>query len=280
MDISLRVRDRYFIRLAVERAYPTGRVASRLPPRGALVALVEAAWETRTASSKEVVAGITSAVSRLVGLFKRAPEAWAAIKRGLGLEDASLPNLVRGIKDAMAEGKRALMSVLHKATSHLPLSLFFIDQHKMPGLTDLIRRLVKDVPWLQRALSKIREGAETIDNLFRKHIPTLRRPVYAAIYIYVWISVLEITWDIPGIVAGFTGGISLVELLASMPESAIGGLFAQLGFGTFAALPITLVLRLAWLVAKQYLEYKPGHGFTVRWDRLGVENRSDETVPA
>jgi hypothetical protein len=65
-----------------------------------------------------------------------------------------------------------------------------------------------------------------------------------------------------------------------MPESAIGALVAQLGLGTFAALPVTLIFRLAWLTGKRYLEYEPGRGFTVRWDLLGVEHAAPELIPA
>lgn len=232
------------------------------------------------ASSKVAIGGIARAVARLLGVFKRAPEAWQAIVQGLGLEGASLPRLVTGIKELMAEGKAALGKALGKAVSHIPLSLFFVDHEKMPGLTDLMQRLIQSVPWLQKALAKIHEGADYVDDLFKKHIPVLRRPIYAAVFIYVWISVFEITWDMKGLIAGFTGQVSLSELLGSMPESALGALFANLGLGTFAALPVTLILRLAWLTSRHYLEYKPGKGFIVLWDKLGIEGTRPEVVPA
>jgi hypothetical protein len=116
-----------------------------------------------------------------------------------------------------------------------------------------------------------------VDDWFKRYLPRLRRPLYAAIFAWVWFNVAEISWDLQGLLDGFTGSISLPELLASLPESGIGFIAASFGLG-YGALPVTLIARILWLVANHYLEWIPGKGLQVRWDLLGFPDQRPELV--
>jgi hypothetical protein len=162
--------------------------------------------------------------------------------------------------------------------NEFPLSLFFVPKGKMPGLTDLLARIMKSVPGLEKLLHGVGPSVVKLDKLFEKHLPTLRKPIYAAVFIWVWLNVAEISWDLQGLLAGFTGQISLSELLSSMPESGIGLIASAFGLG-YGALPYTIIARLVWLVGHKYLSYVPGKGFVVHWSKMGIRQR-DEMVPA
>lgn len=284
-SVALRVRDRVLIRTAVQQAYGDVRLASGTPPQVMTQAIVEAMWETRLASSKEAFGGIMRAVGKLMKLLQKAPRIIPRLMSALAIEgwsDLSWPQrasaLGNRLKELMKEGRSFLGKAMHKAAQSFPLSLFFVDRSKMPGLSDLLQRLTKNVPWLQDALQKVNAGAMKVDQLFQKYLPKLRRPIYAAIFIWVWLNVAELSWDLQGLLAGFTGQISLSELLASMPESGIGFIAAAFGLG-YGALPYVMIARLVWLISQQYLSYVPGKGIEVYWAKLGIRQRS-ELVPA
>jgi len=109
---------------------------------------------------------------------------------------------------------------------------------------------------------------------------TLARPLMAAAFIWVWLNVAEISWDVEGLIRGFTGGLSMGELLGSLPESGIGLLVATLfpGLGTFALLPATIMARLLYLLYRKVLSWVKDKGFVIHWDRIGVDRRK-ELVP-
>lgn len=283
--LVVRVANRHLIRLAVQQAWSKVRVASvpDLTPE-VVVAFVEPFYLHYTK-----VAGfgdIARKVAKLLDLFRKAPRLWDAFKGALDLpaDFDSLGVLEKGkalaakLKEWAASGWNALKDVFHKIHEAFPISMFFVPKHKMPGLTDLMERLVTKVPWLAKAIAAAGRGIGHVDTWINKNLPTFKRPVLAAVFAWVWFNVAELTWDLPFLVRGFTGLLSLGELFASLPESGIGFIAAAFGLG-FQALPVTLVARIVWLVANHYLEWVPGKGLKVRWDRLGVKDERTEIVP-
>lgn len=285
--LAPRVRDRFLVRQAVQEAY-TGdvRLASWAPPRDIVQAIAEGFWEARVGSTdREAALGALRAVKRLLGLLKRAPgRAWAAFSQALGLDDLEGLGFTEKVKaiagrarDLAKRGKAVLGKVFKKVGQTFPLSMFFVSKNKMPGLTDLVARILKNSPRIRGALERVKGGAVKIDVWLKKYIPRLSRALYAAVYIYVWLQVSELSWDIESIIAGFTGNIGLGGLLASLPESALGLLAASFGLG-YGALPYVLIARLIWLVANQFISWVPGKGFKVHWPKMGVPE-SAEVVP-
>lgn len=276
--LAYRVRDRWLISRAVAGSY-TGsmRVAAWAPPAHEVEALVTAFWETRVGSTdREAAGGISKAIKTLLALVKKAPKAWESIKQTLGIDSLNPVALMKKLKELASAGKKALGKAFKKIATTFPLSLFFVKQNKAPGLTDLLARIFQKSPRMRALLAKIKSGAGTVDKWLKKYVPRLSRVLYAAVFAYIWLNVAEISWDIQGILAGFTGRISLGELLASLPESGIGAIAASFGLG-YGALPYALIARIIWLVANRYLEWVPGKGLRVKWKEMGVDE-GDELV--
>lgn len=284
--VALRIRDQHLIRVAVQTAYTDrSRIAGWAPPKVIVETLVGIAWETRIGSTdREAFGGISQAVTKLLTLLKKAPGLVSKIVEALAIEGwgemswlERAKALGQRLKELMAQGKRLLGAALQQASETFPLNLFFVSHSKMPGLTDLMHRLFRDVPWIRKALESVHTGSVKFDVLLKKYLPRLRRPLYAAIFIWVWINVAELSWDLQGILAGFTGQINLSQLLASLPESGLGFVAAVFGLG-YGALPYAVIARLVWLVANKYFSYVPGKGLLVQWDKLGVKGERSEWV--
>jgi hypothetical protein len=275
------------IHRAVELEYARfdSRLASNLPPQELIRVYASTLIETPDFKGRAAFGNISLAITKLFKLLRSVPKAWDRIIAALEIPNWSEMSLVEKtkalgskLKELLAEGKKVLAKTLIRISRTAPVSIFFVPKHKAPGLTDLLHRLVLKSPLLKAALSKIQGGAEALDVLLKKYTPTLSRGVYAAVFAWIWLNVAELSWDIPGIVAGFTGKISLGELLASLPESGLGFVAAAFGLG-YGALPITLALRLIWLIANHYISYQPGKGILVHWSKIGVEEK-DEFVAA
>lgn len=287
-DIALRVRDRWLIRQAVESQYTRHnlRMAAWAPPKEYVEALAQAFWQTREGTSdREAGLGILRGVKRLLGLLKKAPgRAWEALSRALGLPDMEGMSITEKAKligskakALVKDGQRAVKKLGKWIKGTFPLAVYFVEKQKAPNLTDILTRIAKRSPRIWALLQKVKGGAMKVDKVLDKYLPTLKRPLLAAIFAWIWFNVAEISWDIEGLIAGFTGSISFTDLLMSLPESGIGLIFAMMGLG-YGALPVTIVLRILWLVANHYLEWVPGKGLRVKWSKMDVA-QPDELVP-
>jgi hypothetical protein len=172
-------------------------------------------------------------------------------------------------------GRDALGKVFHKVKETFPLNLYFLPHKKAPNLTDLLKRIAMKSPRVWAVLQKIRGGADVVDKWMRKYFPRLSRVVLGAIFVFCWFNVAEISWDLEGLLQGFTGALTLPDLLASLPESAIGWLASLFGLG-YGALPVTIIVRIVWLVANNHIEWVNG-GFRIKWESMGVPE-PDEAV--
>ena len=142
--------------------------------------------------------------------------------------------------------------------------------------------------WLEKAFETMPEGvrrgvlavttrarslAEWVDGHVRRTpaLKLLGAAASAAIFAFLWFNTTEVSWDIPELVRGFTGGMSFVELFQSLPETAVGLLLRTMfpglpsGLMWNAMLPITIALRLAWLHRRRLVEWSHGR-VTALWE--------------
>lgn len=219
-----------------------------------------------TGSSKIALLQIGAKIKKLIDLFRKAPQLWTKIKDTLGIQ--GITDIPSKLRDWAKQGRDYIKKLAKGIASTFPLSLYTIPKGKMPSLTDLLERIMKNSPFLQKALSKINTHVvQPLDRWIEKYIPRVGKPIKAAIFIYVWLNVAEISWDMKGLLAGFTGNISIGELFSSLPESGIGLLLALGGVG-YHLLPITILARLIWLVGAHYLQWEAGKGFKVNWAKI------------
>lgn len=215
--------------------------------------------------------GILKQLSKLVKLFKRAPELLERLKEFLG--ELTYSNIKKWVQEGFKDAKKYVLN----AIKEWPLALFFFPKSKLPSITELMHKIL-DGTKIGSLLSKIKPAVIKIDSFLNKHpiIRKLSRPVLAAIFIWIWFNVAEISWDMDNLIKGFTGQISFSELLSSLPESGIGLLFASLGVGYHFMGPV-LIARLIWLVASNYITYQPDKGFLIHWDKMGKLSDTKES---
>lgn len=276
-----RVADRYLYRLASREVCASSSFRTRtatlhdLTPR-VLEAFAEgfSLHEGRVAS----FGGLVKKLGDLIEFFKKAPKVWGTIKQFLGVKD--MTDLPKAIKDWAKQGLTAFKNVIFQATKRIPLALYFVSEKKMPGLTDLMKRILNSNPALAKALEKVRNFGERLDVMFDKYLPVMKKPLLAAIFIFIWWnSGIELTWDFPELVKGFTGNYSIGALFMGTPEVIISLVVSTTGLG-FWSLPITVLARLLWLLAQDYLEWSSSkRGFVVKWDAITGSPRAPEFVP-
>lgn len=235
------------------------------------------------------VANLSRKLKQLWQAFQSAPQQWEQFKSMLGVKATNFLGVARElpskIKGMFREATKYLAKVGKLLHDKIPLLRLYLDVGvRLPSVGDWLKQAVQHMPepiqkGIQAISTKANSLARWIDELVRKYpvVKPASMVVSAAVFAIIWFNVVEISWDIPEILRGFLGGYSFVELLHSLPESAVGFLLGMMfpgipgGLLWNAILPITIALRLAWLIHKQYIEYSPGKELIIHWDRLGIE---------
>ena len=271
-SIASRIAARHYLRTEVRRIASTrvasieaARVRDELTPT-VMLAFVEHV----PLRNVRVAIGLTQRLKQLWDVFTSKQGAWDQFKTMIGVKATDLFGVLRElpgkIKAMMSDAKKYLASLGHKMADSIPaLSIYVHGAAKLPALGDWMKNAVAKIPpAISRALAAIGTKAHSlagwVDELIRKYpvVKPASVAVSAAVYAFVWFNVTEISWDIPEIIRGFLGQYTFVEILHSLPESAVGlvigvmfpGLPSKFIFN--ALLPITIALRVAWLVHHKY----------------------------
>lgn len=227
------------------------------------------------------ISGIIKKVTGLIQGLSREPKAWTAFKEAIGAkaESVSATEIGKLVWDFASKGKKTVKDLIHKITNTFPLNLYFVPKNRVPTITDLINYIMSKAPkGITDALSKVNERViQPISDMLDKYLPTLQRPIIAALFAWIWVNAAEISWDFKDLIRGFTGAMSLAELFSTLPESGIGVIMSMFGVG-FQLLPVMVLARILWLVGNNYLEWKNGK-LSVRWDKLGVTGEKPLAVP-
>lgn len=269
-----RVACRHLIHIAVERVLQEDRkvrVASR-GDRDMVVAILEG---TTLGTSMEKSAGLGNLMTRarrVWEIFRKAPELGTKIKKALNVE--SIKDLPKALREWSKKGLGVMKKLLKKISESFPVSLYLAPKSKMPSLTDLLGRIIASSPKIEAALKKVKTNVLVpLDKWIEKHAPNLSRPLKAAVFVWIWINVAEISWDLKSMIDGFTGNISFGELFGSLPESGVGAVLALFGVG-YHLLPITIIARLVWLAGKKYISWDKGK-IVVNWERIDGSKKTE-----
>jgi hypothetical protein len=239
-----------------------------------LAAFVDAFWVPTSLNSRQARVSLRSLgkkVKQLGSLFKKAPRLWEDFKRLIGVK--SITELPRALKDLAKRGYSALKKIMGRAFEGFPLKMFLI---KGTGVNDFLKKIMGSVPGLDRVLGQIKARGDVLGDWLRKNLPKVSTVVIVAIFIFIWMNVVEFEWNLSDLSKALIGQISLGDLLASLPGSALGFLMNGLGFGTFTLLPYAVVARMMWLISKGYVQWD-GRGFVIddealRRDGYGVSS--------
>ena len=278
----------------------SSRVAARHLIRVAARNACRATFRTRTASvdltERVFVAGLEGALIpddgspvRTAGLMalprklaelakavKRFPNLWEKVKDFIGVE--SLADIPARVKELAKEGYAALKKLLARAFDVWPLKLYTLPENKLFSVNKVIESLMARFPQFEAFLkTSVKPRVDQFDKWLKEHLPTVSKVLMVAIYIWIWLNVVEFEWDLKGILEAATGQLSLSTLLASLPGSALGAMMNGLGLGTFTLLPAVTAVRLLFLMSKRYLTWT-GSGFEVEWENLSSDFGLDPDV--
>ena len=235
------------------------------------------------------VAGVSRRLKQLWDAFQTAPQKWEQFKKMLGVRATSYLGVVQElpgkIKRMFGEAKKYLAQLGPYLKKKIPVLALYMDVGvKLPSLGDWMKNSLFPSlpPSVQRALSaigtKARSLAEWVDILIKQHrvLKPAGSLISGGIFGFIWWNVAELSWDIPQIIRGFLGGYSFVELLHSLPESAIGFVVALMfpglpgGLVWNILLPATVALRLSWMIRKKYIKVE-GRSLEMNWSSLGID---------
>lgn len=277
-----RVADRYLIRLAARKA--TGGSVHRTASgeRRLMAAVVEGLGEFfyLPMNRGRVAFGLGGLVKRLKQLydaFKKAPKLWDAFKKMVGIE--SLTDVPGKLKDLAKAGYQTLRGWVTKLFNTWPLKIYTLEKGKLLSFNDLVDKfLLSNFPKVRAAILSGAAKIADFGEMVRKKAPVITGLTMVAIYIYVWINVMEFEWDFKALFDALTGALTFHDFLGSLPGSVMGLLLNGLGLGMFTLLPYTIAARLIYMVTHRYIEWT-GKGFSIRWDQIKADFH-DVEVPA
>ena len=279
-----RVADRFLIRQAARQACaatdPKHRVASG--ERRLMAAVVEGVGEHfyLPLHQGRVAFGLGGLVKRLKQLydaFKKAPKLWELFKKKLGIE--SLTDVPGVLKDLAKKGYDTLRGWVKKAFDTWPLKIYTLEKGKLLSFNELLdKHLLQKFPKVRAAILNGAKKVADFGEMLRQKAPVLSGILMVAIYIYIWINVMEFEWDLKALLDALTGSMTFHDFLGSLPGSLMGLVLNGLGLGTFTLLPYAIAARLIYMVGHRYLVWT-GRWFAIDWDTLhkdfGIEKPAD-----
>ena len=298
--MTKRVAAQYLLKREVSALYSRSRLASHnsahkeLTPE-VLLAFVDGRGK-RVASVKQAL-DLVKKIKQLWEAFTTKKGAWDDFKKIIGVRADSLLGALKELPSKIQAFVKKGKDFLEKAGDYLvrkvPLFQIYSEARgKMPSLNAYLLKMTEYLPpKISSALKKVGKGAtslaEVLDEYVRKHpIASLAGTLASsAIFAAIWMNVTEVSWDLADILRGFLGKYTFAELLKSLPEAGVGFVLTLLFPGLPSAyllnalLPITVALRLAWMVGQKYVSWERG-SLEVHWDKIGVDPPTDFPAPS
>lgn len=268
-----RVAARHEIRLAAKRACVSiNRTASAngLLER-CLVAMAEGALLSDDDGSVRTAgfANLARRLKQMAVMVGKFPNLWDRVKEFLGVE--SLTDLPGRITELAKEGYKALKRLVDKAFAVWPLKLYTLPESKLFSLNTALEKLMDASPAFKTFLTDtVKPRVDQFDRWMKEYLPTVSKVVMVAVYVWIWLNVVEFEWDLKGILDAATGALSLSDLLASLPGSILGALMNSLGLGTFTLLPAAYAVRLMLVISRRYVSWT-GSGFSFDAEKLRAD---------
>jgi hypothetical protein len=281
-ELAQRIADRHMVRMAARKVASSSTFRRRQASLRDLDAEVLVAFGEGfylpMHGGRVAFGGLVKKLKELSRAFTKAPKLWEQFKRTIGVTSmAELPGAIRRLAK---DGYKVLQRAVGKAFSVWPLKLYTLPENKVLGINHIISKLVDQFPAFKRYLQQnVKPKVDQLDRWLRKYLPGVSTVMMVGIWIFIWMNVVEFEWDLHSFAQVLSGQLSLADLLASLPGSALGAMMNGLGLGTFTLLPATIVARLLWLTAKRYLVWT-GRGFEISWDNLVSDGLVAGPAPA
>lgn len=198
------------------------------------------AWDFISERAVGAWENVRGALAKFKELFKF-PELLKALTKTIG--EVTPDN----VKAALKKGKDVLMSFFRSIRAIL------VTPTGLPTVTDLVKRTQVGAGVAEWYEANVRPTADLVDAWIKEHSPTLRRVAIGAIFLFIWMNVDELSWELADLQKGFSGALSLSELIATFPESAIGAITGHLFGVGFVVMPVMIAARVVWLLRNDLL---------------------------
>lgn len=268
-----RIADRHLVYLAALEACRSTGV--RLASAGLTPAVVAAFGEHFYLPQYEgrvAFGSLVKKLKRLVDGFKHVPRLWDKFKKALGVE--SILDLPGAIKNLATMAVKGIRKVLHKLFDTWPLKIYTLEKGKLASFNSMLDALVSKSPKLKHLLGSAASKIGDFGEMVRQHAPRVVGVMMVAIYIWVWLNVVEFEWDLKALVNAVSGALTFPDFMASLPGSAFGFLLRFFGFGTFTLLPAAILVRILYLLKHRYISWT-GTWFKVDWAMVKADFNVD-----
>ena len=280
-----RVADRHLCRVAVREAFLGvhgfhNRSAALRDFTPEIVEAFAVHFYLPMHQGKVAFGGLVKKLKEMIQFFlKKGKKLWTTFKELLGID--KLTELrPKHIKVLAEKGLKALKKAIGKSFKKWPLKLYTMDESKLLSVNAIIDSMMKKYPQFDKWLKKsVRPKVDQFDIWLKKYLPGISNILMVAIFIFIWLNVVEFEWDLSALGAVMIGQITLGDLIGSLPGSALGALMNGLGFGTFTLLPAAFALRLLFLMGKRYITYSGG-GLSLNTDLLKQDFSSGDAALA
>lgn len=272
-NLTSKVADRYLVRLASRKAHASlqnsRRTASSEITPEVLAAFAEAFYLPMHGGSRVAFGGLLKKLKQLGQVFTKVPKLWDHFKKMVGI--TSITELPKALKGLAKQGYKVLRKLVGRLFNTWPLKLYTLSKDQFFSINSLLDKLMSKFPSFGKwVTTKVKPRVDQLDLWLRSKAPVISGVLMVAVYIWIWFNVVEFEWDLKGLADAFTGALSLSDLLASLPGSALGFLMKALNLGTFTLLPAAFAARLLWLMTKRYVVWT-GKGFELNREQLAAD---------
>ena len=211
-------------------------------------------------STRVALKGLVSQAKKIISLFSKSPKLWDSFKKLLGIESVrEIPAALKKLGDLAVS---ALKKALHTLFVSWPLKLFTLPHQKIFSFNAWLDKIVKSYPKLKQWVDRVSHTIGDWGEWVRKKAPHITGLVMAAIYIWVWVNVVEFEWDAHSFLRALTGQMDFHDFLTTIPGSAFGFLLNVFDIGTFTLLPYVISARILVLIYYKFVVWD-GDSFIV-----------------
>ena len=122
---------------------------------------------------------------------------WEKVKEFIGVK--SLADIPGRVKELAKEGYAALKKVLTRVFKTWPLKLYTLPENALFSVNKILENLLVRFPqfgkWLE---ASVKPRVDQFDKWLSEHLPVVRRVLMTAIYVWIWLNVVEFEWDLKG----------------------------------------------------------------------------------
>lgn len=272
-----RVVQRHMVRLACQVAYEQSPSLKKAHASDLSLEAIQVIAKHLTSNSRQdftqrqAFFSIVKKVKQLIGLFKKAPQAWDKFKAMLGITSsgvAIIKEIDTKLGNLLEDGKKKLAQVAKRVWSEIPMLKLIgevlEEKNRWEVALENAKKVVpeKILNAFKAIESKATSIGDYLDDLLSKSktLKALSAPIKIYLFFQIWDWFADFDFRI--VVAGILGTIDFKDLISLLPSEGIeiilelvlppptNGALAKLilGVGAYSAFATIMVLEIKYLM--------------------------------